>query len=149
VAVVAGLMLLVVAVTDDVQAVAEQRGIDPVELQGAVNTSGYDAATYLCLVGEGPCPVPVQRPTSAASIASVWDAVAACESGGRWGINTGNGYYGGVQMDMTFWKSHGGMKYASRPDLAAKWQQIEVAEHGLRAQGWGAWPACSKRLGLR
>ena len=140
-AVVAGLMLLVASVTEDVQAVAEARGVDPVELQGAVDTTGYGAAEYLCLVGEGPCPVPATRP--------VWDLLAGCESTGRWAANTGNGYFGGLQQDMTFWRNHGGLKYASRPDLAAKWQQIEVAERGLRVQGFGAWPVCSGRLGLR
>ena len=140
-AVVAGLMLLTMTtISDDTALVAEQYGLDPVELQGAVNTSGYDAATYLCLAGEGLCPKP---------LVTVWDKLAQCESGGRWGINTGNGYYGGVQQDMTFWKRHGGMRYAPRPDLASREQQIAVAEQGLAAQGWGAWPRCSRMIGVR
>jgi len=140
-AVVAGLMLLTMTtISDDTALVAEQYGLDPVELQGAVNTSGYDAATYLCLAGEGLCPKPP---------VTVWDRLAQCESGGRWGINTGNGYYGGVQQDMTFWKRHGGMRYAPRPDLASREQQIAVAEQGLAVQGWGAWPRCSRMIGVR
>jgi hypothetical protein len=81
--------------------------------------------------------------------AATWRAVAMCESGGNWHINTGNGYYGGVQQDMTFWRNHGGLAFAPRPDLATPEQQMRVADRGLAVQGWGAWPACSRRLGLR
>jgi hypothetical protein len=79
----------------------------------------------------------------------VWDVLAQCESTGNWRANTGNGYYGGLQEDMGFWRNHGGMSYAARPDLASREAQIAVAEVGLARQGWGAWPACSRRLGLR
>lgn len=79
----------------------------------------------------------------------LWDKVAQCESTQNWSANTGNGYYGGLQEDMVFWRRHGGLQYAARPDLAPRWAQIAVAEVGLRAQGWGAWPNCSRRLGLR
>lgn len=82
-------------------------------------------------------------------IPSVWLRLAQCESTGNWGINTGNGYYGGLQEDLSFWRNHGGLAYASRPDLASPAAQIAVAERGLAVQGWGAWPACSRRLGLR
>lgn len=75
-----------------------------------------------------------------------WDAVAACESSGDWQINTGNGYYGGLQEDLTFWATYGGTVYASRPDLATREQQILVAERGLAAQGVGAWPNCGRFL---
>ncbi|MBA3232421.1 MAG: transglycosylase family protein [Propionibacteriales bacterium] len=77
-----------------------------------------------------------------------WDRLANCESGGNWHINTGNGYYGGVQFAATTWRSFGGGAYASRADLASRAEQIIVAERVLRSQGWGAWPACSRRLGL-
>lgn len=80
---------------------------------------------------------------------SVWDALAQCESGGRWHIATGNGYWGGLQQDLAFWRRHGGLQYAARPDLASRAQQIAVAEAGLRVQGWGAWPVCSRRIGAR
>lgn len=82
---------------------------------------------------------------------SVWDRLAQCESHGNWSINTGNGYYGGLQFDMKSWEWAGGFKYAPRPDLATREQQIATAEVLLRIHpsGWGAWPACSKKLGLR
>jgi hypothetical protein len=80
---------------------------------------------------------------------SLWDRLAYCESTGRWNINTGNGYYGGLQQDMTFWRRHGGLQYAPRPDLATRAQQIAVAQVGQAVQGWGAWPVCSRVVGLR
>jgi hypothetical protein len=79
----------------------------------------------------------------------IWDRLAECESNSRWHINTGNTYYGGLQEDLVFWRRHGGLRYASRPDLASREQQIDVAQRGLAVQGWAAWPACSRRLGLR
>ncbi|MEU3458691.1 transglycosylase family protein [Streptomyces sp. NPDC006733] len=78
---------------------------------------------------------------SAASVAT-WDAVAQCESGGNWSINTGNGYYGGLQFSQSSWEAAGGTAYASRADLATKGQQIAVAEKLLAMQGPGAW-ACA------
>jgi nucleoid-associated protein YgaU len=76
-----------------------------------------------------------------------WDNVARCESGGNWHINTGNGYYGGLQFAQHTWTSFGGTTYAARADLATKSEQIAIAEHVLARQGWGAWPVCSKRRG--
>jgi hypothetical protein len=87
--------------------------------------------------------------TAAPAPSSVWDRLANCESGGDWHAATGNGYYGGLQEDLVFWRRHGGPRYASRPDLASRAAQIAVAEQGLSIQGWSAWPACSRRLGLR
>jgi len=83
-----------------------------------------------------------------AESAGVWDKVANCESSGNWHINTGNGYYGGLQFAASTWKSFGGGAYAARADLATKNQQIAVAEKVLRSQGPGAWPVCSVRAGL-
>ena len=77
-----------------------------------------------------------------------WDRLAQCESGGNWHINTGNGYYVGVQFSASTWLGYGGGKYAPRADLASRIQQIAIAEKVLRGQGWGAWPACSAQLGL-
>ncbi len=77
-----------------------------------------------------------------------WGCVAECESSGRWHVNTGNGFYGGLQFWHPTWVEHGGQKYARRADLATRQQQITVAEEVLRTQGWGAWPVCSKRYGL-
>ena len=82
-----------------------------------------------------------------AATESQWDNVAQCESGGNWHINTGNGYYGGLQFAQGTWVSYGGQHYASRADLASKSEQIAVAERVLRSQGWGAWPVCSQRRG--
>jgi len=79
---------------------------------------------------------------------SVWDSVAACESGGNWSINTGNGYYGGLQFSSSTWKAHGGLRYASQAHRASKAAQIAVAQRVLAAQGPGAWGTCGKRAGL-
>lgn len=77
-----------------------------------------------------------------------WDCVADCESGGRWAINTGNGFYGGLQFRQPTWEEYGGLVFARRADLASRVQQIRVAEDVIGAQGWDAWPSCSKRYGL-
>jgi cell wall-associated NlpC family hydrolase len=86
-------------------------------------------------------------PASAASM-STWDKVAKCESSGNWSINTGNGYYGGLQFSQSTWAGFGGTEYAARADLATKAQQIAVAEKVLAVQGPGAWPVCGVRAGL-
>ena len=77
---------------------------------------------------------------------SVWDQLAQCESGGNWSINTGNGYSGGLQFSPGTWAAHGGTGNAAN---ASREQQIAVAESVKASQGWGAWPACSSKLGLR
>ncbi|WP_197515131.1 resuscitation-promoting factor [Mycobacterium sp. 1245805.9] len=78
---------------------------------------------------------------------SIWDAIAGCEAGGNWAINTGNGYYGGVQFDQGTWERNGGLRFAPRADLATREEQIAVAEVTRQRQGWGAWPVCSGRAG--
>ncbi|MGQ0467327.1 MAG: transglycosylase family protein [Sporichthyaceae bacterium] len=83
-----------------------------------------------------------------AASTETWERLAHCESSGRWDVNTGNGYYGGLQFSPGTWKAFGGRKYAKRADLATKPQQIEIAEKVLKVQGWRAWPACSRKLGL-
>lgn len=80
--------------------------------------------------------------------ADTWDDVAACESTGNWKINTGNGYYGGLQFSQQTWEGFGGTQYAARADLATKAQQVAVASEVLKVQGPGAWPVCSKKAGL-
>ncbi len=80
---------------------------------------------------------------------SVWDAIAGCEAGGNWAINSGNGYYGGVQFDQGTWERSGGLRFAPRADLATREEQIAVAEVTRQRQGWGAWPVCSGRAGAR
>ncbi|MFE3101132.1 transglycosylase family protein [Nocardia tengchongensis] len=77
-----------------------------------------------------------------------WDALAGCESNGNWAINTGNGYYGGIQFDQGTWERQGGTRYAPRADLATREEQIAIAEVTRARQGWGAWPACTSRLGI-
>ncbi|AXG81492.1 transglycosylase family protein [Streptomyces paludis] len=77
-----------------------------------------------------------------------WEKVAACESTNNWQINTGNGYFGGLQFTQSTWEAYGGARFASRADLATKDQQIAIAEKVLKGQGPGAWPACSVRAGL-
>lgn len=83
-----------------------------------------------------------------AAHADVWDNVAACEAGGNWHINTGNGFYGGLQFTQSSWLAAGGGAYASRPDLASREAQIAVGQRLLAMQGPGAWPVCSVRAGL-
>ncbi|MFF8595441.1 transglycosylase family protein [Streptomyces sp. NPDC015220] len=77
----------------------------------------------------------------------VWDRIAQCESGGNWHINTGNGYYGGLQFAAGTWRAYGGTNYAPTADQASRAQQIAVATRVQQAQGWGAWPVCSARAG--
>lgn len=86
--------------------------------------------------------------TPAQAATSVWDKVAFCESTNNWSINTGNGYYGGLQFSQSTWNAFGGQSYASRADLATKAEQITVAQRVLAVQGPGAWPVCSKYAGL-
>jgi hypothetical protein len=88
-------------------------------------------------------------PPASTSSGSVWDKIAQCESGGNWAINTGNGYYGGLQMLGSTWRSYGGTAFAPRADLATREQQIIVAERIRADVGYGAWPTCSRKLGLR
>lgn len=93
--------------------------------------------------------VPFGLATGTASAAAYnWDGVAQCESGGNWGINTGNGYQGGLQFSPSTWNAHGGGEYAASANQATREQQIVVAEKVLASQGWGAWPSCSSKLGL-
>jgi LysM repeat protein len=75
-----------------------------------------------------------------------WSGVAQCESSGNWSINSGNGYYGGLQFSSSTWLGHGGGQFASRADLASPAEQIAVAERVLLTQGVGAWPTCGRHL---
>lgn len=93
---------------------------------------------------------PVYRPAVAPSIGdgSVWDRIAQCESGGNWSINTGNGFYGGLQFTYNTWLAYGGGAFAPRADLATRDQQITIAQKVQAGQGWGAWPVCSIKAGV-
>lgn len=86
--------------------------------------------------------------SAGAASGEVWEKVAACESSGNWAVNTGNGYYGGLQFSGSTWAAFGGTQYAPRADLATREQQIAIAEKVLDGQGPGAWPTCSVRAGL-
>ncbi|OZD00948.1 resuscitation-promoting factor [Rhodococcus sp. 06-235-1A] len=86
--------------------------------------------------------------TANAAPDSDWDRLAQCEAGGNWGINTGNGFQGGLQFSPSTWNSHGGQQYAATANQASREEQIAVAEKVLDSQGWGAWPSCSSSLGL-
>src|SRR4051794_11273291 len=94
-------------------------------------------ATFVALTAAGVGLTAV--PANAASV-STWDRVAECESSGNWHINTGNGYYGGLQFSLSTWRGYGG---SGMPQNASKMEQIRIAEKVLGGQGWGAWPVCS------
>jgi hypothetical protein len=86
---------------------------------------------------------PVQAaPVPASSGGADWSAIAACESGGNWSANTGNGFYGGLQFTEQTWLAYGGGQYASSPNLASAAEQMAVAQRVLAGQGIGAWPVC-------
>lgn len=87
-------------------------------------------------------------PAASAAPDSDWDRLAQCESGGNWHINTGNGYYGGLQFSAQTWNGFGGNEFAPLAHQASREEQIFVAERVLASQGWGAWPSCSQKLGL-
>jgi resuscitation-promoting factor RpfB len=102
-----------------------------------------EAKPKVLRVGTKKPPVPV-IPDGA-----VWDRLAECESGGNWAINTGNGYYGGLQFNLSTWQSNGGTQYAAYPHQASREQQIAIATLLRdRRGGYGAWPACARKLGL-
>ena len=107
-------------------------------LRGGAVTVGAAAVGLGATVGVGT--------TSASAADHDWSGVAQCESGGNWSINSGNGYYGGLQFSQGTWAAYGGTAYAARADQASASQQIAVAEKVLAGQGVGAWPVCGKRL---
>ncbi|MEU9499058.1 transglycosylase family protein [Streptomyces sp. NPDC048196] len=106
---------------------------------------GITAAAVL--LAAGALNVATEQPADAVS-GGTWNRLAGCESGGNWRIDTGNGFSGGLQLAHRTWRSFGGQAYGSRAAHASRARQIQVAERVLARQGWGAWPACSARLGL-
>jgi LysM repeat protein len=88
----------------------------------------------------------LSTPAAQAATSHDWTGVAQCESGGDWDINTGNGYYGGLQFSQSTWAGYGGTSLAARADLATPAEQVQIAEKVLAGQGIGAWPTCGKRL---
>ncbi|MBF9066893.1 aggregation-promoting factor C-terminal-like domain-containing protein [Streptacidiphilus fuscans] len=105
-------------------------------------------ATVAGVAGAGIALPLVGTSSAFAASTSTWDSVAQCESSGNWSINTGNGYYGGLQFSQSTWDAYGGQQYASSADQASKDQQIAVAEKVLADQGPGAWPVCGPQAGL-
>ncbi|WP_327414371.1 transglycosylase family protein [Streptomyces sp. NBC_01233] len=112
-----------------------RRGSKAVRIVTLAGVAGVAVAAPLMAAG-----------TASAATASEWDKVAQCESGGNWSINTGNGYYGGLQFSSGTWAAYGGKSYAVQANQASKSQQIAVAEKVLKGQGKGAWPSCGKGL---
>lgn len=104
-----------------------------------------NAGRVLAIAAIAGAGVAVSGTGAQAADSGTWDALAQCESGGNWGINTGNGYSGGLQFVPSTWAANGGV---GSPQGASREQQIAVAERVLQTQGWGAWPACSAKLGL-
>ncbi|MEU0721205.1 MULTISPECIES: transglycosylase family protein [Streptomyces] len=107
--------------------------------RASLTVTASGAGMALPLIGAG---------TAQAASVDVWEKVAACESTNNWQINTGNGYYGGLQFTQSTWEAYGGTRYAPRADLATKDQQIAIAEKVLKGQGPRAWPSCSVKAGL-
>jgi LysM repeat protein len=119
----------------------EQLAVRPLPADAPIATQPVAAATAVT--------APAKSYVSTPASGDVWDQIARCEAGGNWAINTGNGYYGGLQFTLGTWANHGGGAYAPRADLATREQQIDIAQRVLATQGWGAWPACTAKLGLR
>ncbi|MFJ5775621.1 transglycosylase family protein [Streptomyces sp. NPDC093094] len=107
--------------------------------RASLTVTAGGAGMALPLVGAG---------AAQAADVETWEKVAACESTNDWNINTGNGYYGGLQFTQSTWEAYGGTAYAPRADLATRQEQIAIAEKVLDGQGPGAWPVCSQRAGL-
>jgi len=136
-----------VTTTDGVETSRVQTGVTvdqaPVDEQVSVGTAPRPAPA-------APAPSSGGGNTGASAPASTsglnWDALARCEAGGNWSINTGNGYYGGLQYNIGTWNAYGGGEFASRPDLATREQQIAVGERTYAARGASPWPSCGSRL---
>ena len=138
----------------DVHEAAVAAGVDEQDLRGALNSLAVngkdaDAWNYLRSVGQLP-PLPSSASASpAAPTSGVWARLAACESTSNWQSTSNPVYSGGLQFDAQTWARYGGLAFAPRAALATPAQQVTVAERTLAVQGWSAWPACSRRLGLR
>ncbi|NLG55321.1 MAG: DUF348 domain-containing protein [Rhodococcus sp.] len=115
----------------------------------SVNGQEVDRREIKSTVVREPEPARVRVGTKQSPRSSTWDAIAECESNGNWAINTGNGFFGGLQFTQQTWAGFGGTQYAPRADLATREQQIATAEKVQATQGWGAWPSCTRKLGLR
>ncbi len=112
----------------------------------APSTTGRTLARTAVAGAVAGAPLLAAAPANAATDAT-WDRVAQCESGGNWSINTGNGFFGGLQFTASTWRAFGGGQFADSAHHATREQQIVVAERVLAGQGWGAWPVCSRKAG--
>ncbi|MBT2480570.1 transglycosylase family protein [Streptomyces sp. ISL-94] len=112
-----------------------RRGSKAVRIVTLAGVAGVAVAAPLMAAG-----------SAGAATVSEWDRVAQCEAGGNWAINTGNGYYGGLQFSSSTWAAYGGKAYAAQANQASKSQQIAIAEKVLKGQGKGAWPSCGVGL---
>lgn len=115
----------------------------------APSTAGRTIARTALAGAVAGAPLLIAAPTAVAAPDSTWDRLAKCESGNRWDINTGNGFYGGLQFMSSTWRGFGGKEFAASAHQASREEQIVVAERVLAKQGWNAWPACSRKLGIR
>jgi hypothetical protein len=129
---------------DEIASAAEQAGVDPIDLQGALSTVGEDSPLrYLYRSGQLTPPQPVTPTTPY----GVWDRLAECESGGNWATNA---YHdGGLQFLPSTWTAYKPASYPAFAYQATREQQIVVGMRLQAAAGWGQWPVCSRRLGLR
>src|SRR6185312_6546446 len=113
----------------------------------APSTTGRTIARTALAGAVAGAPLLAAAPAANAAPDSVWDRVAQCESSGNWNINTGNGFFGGLQFTSSTWRAFGGAQFAGSANQASREQQIIVAERVLAGQGWGAWPVCSRKAG--
>jgi len=151
IATVAGAAMGLHAQADDVAAAAAAAGVEERDLRGALNSQAAHGMTsdpwsYLRSNKELPPLPPPVAASPPAPAGGVWDRLVQCEASGNWHASTGNGFQGGLQFTVGTWRAYGGV---GSPAAASREQQIAVAERVLRGQGWQAWPACSRALGLR
>lgn len=123
-------------------------GIEQAASPDVAHVEAVIAAAVTTFVTNRTAAAPTAVPP-AATPADRWDALAACETGGNWAADTGNGFHGGLQFAPSTWTSMGGLDFAPTADQATKDQQIHVAEKVLAVVGWKAWPGCSSKLGWR
>lgn len=130
------------------QASPARRRVAGVALAGAAATAGTMATASTATAAPSATTKAAAPSAASTATANVWDRVAKCESGGNWSINTGNGFYGGLQFHPQTWRGFGGTRYASSAHQATRAEQITIAKKVLKAQGPGAWPVCSRKAGL-
>jgi Transglycosylase-like domain len=130
-----------------VQAAAMTNGAEALVPQPDDAPATVTMEATLVFIAATPPPAPAQ-PVATYSGNGVWDDLARCESSGNWAINTGNGYYGGLQFSLGTWNGYGGAEFAEYPHQATRAEQITVAERLRDARGYQPWPACRAKLGL-